>query len=222
MTSSANQQANQQSQQTVIENIDQFLDRGMPIYDMNDQKIGDVKLYSIAAGYLMVEHGAFEHNLYLPFRLIRSIDPHEIYLNVAKDGLEAQYGQPPAIKTEVETRLVPGPHGVMTQQTQQVQTVESGYDQKPTALNTVDATSIADQLAVGMIVFDVTGVRLGDITQFDIPRSLMVVEKGLVKPSVLFVPFSAIKNIDRHLLSVDLSLPKDVLQKEHSMLSAGS
>jgi hypothetical protein len=212
-----NQPTNQPAPHTVVENIDQFLSIGLPIYDMNDQIVGSVKMYSVAAGYLVVDHGAGGQYLYLPFRLIRSIDPHEMYLNIAKAGLAAQYGQPPAIKTETETRLVPGPHGVMTQQTQQVQVVESGYDRTPANLNRIDATSTAEQLAVGMAVVDAEGVRLGDITQIDVPRSLMVVEKGHFKPTVMFVPISAVMHIDRHLLKVDLSLPSDVLQKEQGM-----
>jgi ribosomal 30S subunit maturation factor RimM len=71
---------------------------------------------------------------------------------------------------------------------------------------------------VGMAVYDAAGVRLGDITQYDTARSLLVVEKGIFKPTVLFVPFSAIKSIDRDALSVQLSLLRDAVVKEHAML----
>jgi len=218
MTSPSNQPTGQQ--QIVVENIDQFLQDGMPVFDASGERVGDVKMYSAAAGYLMVGTGAFDQrNLYIPFRLIRSIDPHDIYLTAAKDAL-ARYTQPPAIKTAVETRLVPGPHGTMTQQTREVQMVQSGYDGLPAALDSVDVRSVADRLAVGMAVNDVEGNRLGDITQYDTPRSLIVVEKGIFKPRVLFVPFSAISGIDRDTLSVYLSLPRDVVLKQHAMLPA--
>ncbi len=214
-----NQQMGQQ-QQIVVENIDQFLQDGMPVFDLNGERVGDVKMYSTAAGYLMVGTGAFDQkNLYIPFRLIRSIDPHDVFLKAAKDSL-TQYTQPPAVKTVVENRLVPGPHGIMTQQTREVQMVQSGYDSLPAAVGSVDVKSIADRLAVGMAVYDAQGTRLGDITQYDTPRSLLVVEKGIFKPRVLFVPFSAIKTIDRDTLSVYLSLPQDVVLKQHAMLPA--
>ena len=65
-----------------------------------------------------------------------------------------------------------------------------------------------------------TGVRLGEITQYDTPRGLMVVESGIFKPRVLFVPFGAIQSADRESLTVYLTLPKDVIVKEHAMLPA--
>jgi ribosomal 30S subunit maturation factor RimM len=224
MTNPSNQQTSSQhagQQQIVVENIDQYLEDGMPVLDMNGERVGDVKMYSTAAGYLMVGTGAFEDkNLYIPFRLIRNIDPHDLFLLAAKDTLAAQYTQPPTLKTVVETRLVPGPHGTMTQQAREVQMVQSGYDGQPAELDSVDVGSIADRLAVGMAVYDVEGTRLGDITQYDTSRSLLVVEKGIFKPRVLFVPFSAIQSIDRDTLTVYLSLPQDVLVKEHAMLPA--
>jgi ribosomal 30S subunit maturation factor RimM len=224
MTNPTNQQTgNQQTGQTqiVVENIDQFLKDGMPVFDVKGERVGDVKMYSTAAGYLVVGSGALgRKDLYIPFRLIRSIDPHDVFLTAAKDTLAPQYTQPPKITSVTETRLVAGPHGTMKSQTREVQTVQSGYDLMPAAMSSVDVGAVANQLAVGMAVYDVKGMRLGDITQYDIPRSLMVVEKGIFKPTVLFVPFSAIKNIDRDALSVHLSLPKDVVLKEHAMLPA--
>jgi hypothetical protein len=206
-------------QQTIVQNIDQFLEEGMPVFDLNDERAGDVKMYSTAAGYLMVGSGPVaQQDLYIPFRLIRNIDPDQIYLSAAKDVLAAQCSQPPIISTVVENRLVPGPHGAMTQQAREVQMVQSGYDGMRVALDNSDVGSVADRLSVGMAVYDADGVRLGDITQYDTPRSLMVVEKGIFKPTVLFVPFSAIKRIDRDKLSVYLSLPRDAVLKEHAML----
>jgi ribosomal 30S subunit maturation factor RimM len=205
--------------QTVVEDIDTYLVDGMPVYDQNNEKVGDVKMYSTAAGYMMVETGPFERQaLYLPFRIIRSIDLHEIFVSGSKLTLGQQYTQPPETHTVVETRLVPGPQGSMTSQTREVQVLQSGYDSAPVKLNDVDVGSVADQLAVGMVVYDATGKRLGDITQYDTSRSLMVVEKGLVKPRALFVPYSAIKTISPGTGTVYLSLPEDTLLKEHAML----
>ncbi|MGO8948441.1 MAG: hypothetical protein ACLQUY_12435 [Ktedonobacterales bacterium] len=216
-----NEETSQQAdlRQTVVENIDQYLEDSMPVFDENGEKVGDVKMYSTAAGYLMVGHGAFEQkDLYIPFRLIRSIDPNGIFVSAATDTLAAQYTQPPQIHTIVENRLVAGPGGSMTPEIREVQMVQSGYDSAPAELNAIDVSSVADRLAVGMVVYDVRGERLGDITQYDTTRSLLVVEKGIFKPKALFVPFSAIKDIDLGTLTVYLSLPEDTLLKEHSML----
>ena len=72
--------------QTVVEDIDRYLEDGMPIYDLNNEKVGNVKMYSTAAGYLMVGTGAFEQkDLYIPFRLISAIDPHDIFVSAPKE-----------------------------------------------------------------------------------------------------------------------------------------
>jgi ribosomal 30S subunit maturation factor RimM len=225
MTGSMNDESDQKAQkarmpQSVVEDIDQYLEDGMPVVDLNNNKVGNVKMYSTAAGYLMVGTGAFEQeDRYIPFRLIRSIDPHNIFVAATKETLDADYTQPPQTRTEVETRLVAGPGGSLSPQTREVQVLQSGYNNAPVELNAVDLGGVADRLAVGMVVYDASGKRLGDITQYDTSRSLMVVEKGLVRPRALFVPFNAIKDIDIDTFTVDLSVSEDTLLQEHSILS---
>jgi hypothetical protein len=193
----------------------------MPVYDDNGDRVGDVKMFSVVAGYLMVGKGPFgATNLYVPFRLIRTIDPHELYLSTSKATLEAQYTEPPKITNVNETRLVFGPQGTMTTRTSQVQMVQSGYDAEQISVSATDLRAMAQRLAIGMTVYDAEGVRLGEITQYDTPRGLMVVESGIFKPRVLFVPFGAIQSADRETLTLYLSLPKDVVVKEHAMLPA--
>jgi len=178
-------------------------------------------MYSTTAGYLMVGHGAFDQDdLYVPFRRIRSIDSHDIFLSEPKDTLISNYTQPPKISTLSEERLVVGPDGALNSQKRNVQMVQSGYDGLPARTNSVDIDTITDRLAVGMVVYDVNGERLGDISQYDIPRRLLVVEKGIFNPRVLFVPFSAIASVNREELSVYLTLPRDAIVKEHAMLPA--
>jgi hypothetical protein len=209
------------TEHTVVENIDLYLQDGMPVFDSNSDKVGDVKIYSAAAGYLMVGHGAFGHqDLYIPFRLITSIDPHDIFLSETKDVLTAQYTDPPRITTLAEERLVPGPGGAYIAQKRDVQMVESGYDRAPVAVNSVNATSVANRLAIGMAVYDVNTERLGDVMQYDTTRNLMTVEKGIFKPRMLIVPFSAIERVEPDTFTVYLTLPRDVIVKEHTMLFA--
>jgi ribosomal 30S subunit maturation factor RimM len=204
--------------QVVVEDIDQYLVDGLPVYDLNHQKVGDVRIYSTAAGYLMISTGVLQQkDLYIPFRLISSIDPYSLFVSATKATLEEQYTQPPPAHTVVETRLVAGPQGTMTSQTRQVQVLQSGYDNAPREVSAVDVGSVADKLAVGMAVYDVDGARLGDITQYDVTRGLMVVERGILKPRVVIVPFSEIDSISIDNLSVYLSMPKDTVVKEHGM-----
>src|SRR5262249_38164602 len=144
--------------------------------------------------------------------------PHDIFVSATKETLAAQYTEPPKITTTEENRIVPGPHGTMVIHTWQVQTLQSGYDGKLADINAADVGDLANRLAVGMAVYDADGERLGDITQYDVPRGLMVVEQGIFKPRALLVPFSAIQSADPDTFTVYLSLPRDVVVKEHSML----
>jgi ribosomal 30S subunit maturation factor RimM len=208
------------NQQTVVERIDLYLTDDMPVYDSNSEQVGHVKMFSASAGYLVVGHGSFEKdNLYIPFRLIQNIDPREIFLSEPKQRLLASHATPPKISTLTEHRLVRNPDGGLTSESRQAQVVQSGYDGLPARIYSVDAADTAHRLAVGMAVYDASGARLGDITQYD-ARSLFSVESRIFKPQVLFVPFSAIQNIDGEAFTVHLSLPRDVIVKERSMLPA--
>jgi len=106
----------------------------------------------------------------------------------------------------------------MTWQTREAQVVPSGYDAKPTAVDSVDVQNISNCLAVGMAVYDAQGRHLGDITQYDVPRKRVVVENDVLYPQGLLVPFSAIKSVDRDTLTVSLVLPNEVVLKEHEAL----
>jgi hypothetical protein len=96
--------------------------------------------------------------------------------------------------------------------------VQSGYDSTLKEVGSVELGDIAERLSVGLVVYDSDGVRLGDITQYDVRRRLLVVERGIFKPTVIVVPFSAISRIDRDKLSIYLVLPKADLLKEQARL----
>jgi PAS domain-containing protein len=134
------------NQQTLVEDIDLNLADGMPVYGSNGDKVGDVKMYSTTAGYLMVGHGVFDQkDLYVPFRLIRSIDSHDLFLSESKETLVASYTQPPQISTLSEQRLVVGPGGALTSEQRDVQMVQSGYDGLPATTNSVDVQDVTDR-----------------------------------------------------------------------------
>ncbi|MGZ3583184.1 MAG: PRC-barrel domain-containing protein [Ktedonobacterales bacterium] len=203
----------------ILQDIEEFLEDGRLVFDRNGEHVGDVKMYSTAAGYLFVGSGAFGHqDLYIPFRLIRRIDTQGIVLSEPKDELAAQYTEPPSISTMVENRFVPGPHRDTLPQADEVRVVQSGYDGTPTVVDRIELSSIAERLSVGLAVYDVGGVRLGDITQCDTERCLLMVEKGIFKPTVLIVPFNAIRSIDRDARSVILTLPWATLVQDQATL----
>jgi hypothetical protein len=116
--------------------------------------------------------------------------------------------------------MIAGPDGSTSPQTREVQTIQSGYDGGSVELSAVDTGNMANQLAIGMVVYDSTGKRLGDITQYDTARGLMVVEKGIFNPRDLVVPLSAIKEIHPGVFTVYLSMSEDSLLQQHAMLPA--
>lgn len=212
MTSSGN------PQHVGVEEIDRYLADGQSVVDVNGEDLGEVQMYSTAAGYLMVTGGVFgEKSLYIPFRLIGGIDPGSIYLAETRKKLEAEYHQPPQTRLVMETRLVAGPGGNMRSETRQVQVLESSTTGLPVELNSANVTTLAGKLAVGMAVYDKDGARLGDIMQYDVTRALLVVERGIFKPKVVLIPFSDIDSISLDNLSVYLSMPKDAVIKEHGL-----
>lgn len=224
MTNSMDQASQHRAQsqgvsRDVLQGIDEFLEDGLLVFDVNGERIGGVKMYSTSAGYLFVGSGALgQKDLYIPFRLIHRIDQQGIALSEPKDTLTAWYTEPPATHTIVEQRFEPGPHRDMMPQVYEEQVVQSGYDGSLTAVGSIELGSITERLSVGLAVYDVDGVRLGDITQYDADRGLLMVEKGIFKPTVLIVPVSSISRIDRDALSVYLSLPKADFLKEQTRL----
>jgi hypothetical protein len=45
---------NADPRRSVVESIDQYLKDGMPVFDETGKQVGDVRMYSSTAGYLMV------------------------------------------------------------------------------------------------------------------------------------------------------------------------
>lgn len=203
----------------VLRDIEEFLEDGRLVFDQNGELVGGVKMYSTAAGYLLVGSGALGHqDLYIPFRLIRRIDTQGIVLSEPKYLLVDRYAEPPATHTIVEQRFAPGAHHDTIPQAYEMRVVQSGYDDAPTTVDSIEMAGVAERLSVGLAVYDVDGVRLGDITEYDTARSLLVVEKSIFTPTVLLVPFSAIKVIDRDAGSVILTLPRAILMQDQATL----
>jgi hypothetical protein len=81
-------------QGVVVKNIARRMAVGLAVYDEAGNKVGTVAQYDTNAGWMKVNHRVFaptDLDLYLPFRTIKSIDPREIYLSLAKDVLERDY-----------------------------------------------------------------------------------------------------------------------------------
>jgi ribosomal 30S subunit maturation factor RimM len=191
----------------ILVNITEFVHTDMPVYDRNEEKIGTVKQYHADAGYLLVEKRMPVHkDLYIPFQIIRTIDPKEIFLKQPKDAVEREYTQPPTLTVEKEQ---------FGERVKETSVVKSGFDDRPIVVNRVDVQEIVRHIKPGMAVYDVMGERIGKVTQYDSTHAVMTVEHGVFSPTVLFIPFSLVQQIysfdDQQLT---LTVPKDILQKD--------
>jgi hypothetical protein len=222
MTDSANHVEQQidsaMERQRKLRRLTHEIENGLPVFDLNGQYMGDVKEYSAVAGYLRVGAGALgQRDLYLPFRLVADIRAQEIHLLEPRDTLAAQHSSPPALLTAVENRAAL--EGTTSQRAgaREVQWLQNGYDGSLTEISAIELRSIAERLSVGLTVYDVDGVRLGEISEFDANRWLVVVESGLFTPTYHVVPFSAIGSVNRDSQSVHLTVQRAALHHLRSM-----
>jgi sporulation protein YlmC with PRC-barrel domain len=205
--------------QRQLRQLAQEIENGLPVYDFNGERVGNVKDYSALTVYLQVSAGVLgQKDLYLPSRLIADIRAQEIDLLEARDTLAPQYSSPPALHMVVENRAAPGGATRQTGGAREVQLVESGYDGSITEISAVELSSIAERLSVGLTVYDVDGARLGEIEEYDANRWLMVVESGAFSPVYRVVPFSAIGSVNRDTQSVNLTVQADALHKTHGLV----
>jgi len=142
----------------------------------------------------------------------------EIRLLEPRDTLAARYSKPPALLTVAENRAAPCGPTSQTYGARGVQRIQNGYDDSMTEISAVELRSIAERLSVGLTVYDVDGVRLGEIDEYDANRWIMVVESGVVSPVYRVVPFSAIGTVNRDMQSVHLSVQGGALHKTHGLV----
>jgi ribosomal 30S subunit maturation factor RimM len=193
------------------------IENGLPVFDLNGQYVGDVKEYSAVAGYLQVSAGSLgQRELYLPFRLIADVRAREIHLVAPQDALAAQYGQPTAIVTIVKNGVEPGATASQMSGAREVQLIANGYDGSMTEISTVELRSIGERLSIGLTVYDVDRVYIGEISEYDANRRVLVIESGIMTPKYRVAPFSAIGSVNRDTQSVHLTVQRASLHRLRS------
>ncbi len=197
-------------QHIVVEDIDAVIRAGLSVHDASGEKIGSVRDYSTAAGYLVVQTGLVTHkDLYVPYSAIQSIDPREVYLSLSKDTLAGDYSAPPPASIVVEdataTTMVP-----------------SGYDGSPAEFNRVNLEMMRRDIARGMAIYATSGDKIGTVDGFDSQVGYMVVAHNHFGKKDFFIPFAAINSIDREFGEVFLAVSKDVVLKNYAQLPDGT
>ena len=197
-----------QREDVVVAIIGDMIKEGLHVLDVNGVKIGPVHRYDLDAGYMVVEHGALaKQRFYVPFHLVRSITPKEIYLAVSKAALADNYYLPPIMKPVVEEWTNP-----LTGRTELVifHELRSGYDGRPVRIKPVSVDEVMTRITVGMTVVDVDDDYVGEIIAVD--GDLLTVQNDFADHTIHTVSVGVVQRVDPVDRSVILLVPKIALQ----------
>ena len=204
------------SPDVVSEHISRLMANGLRVYDRDGNKLGWVALYDNQTGWMTVEKGTFVHRtLYIPYRLIASIDEREIGVSVSKDDLLAAYANPPARTTLVKDTEAAGTGAA---EHTAVSTVPSGYTGAPLQVDRTNLGEIKRHLEPGMRVFDVYGEKVGTVDTYNIDREYLEVRKSPLVPHDLYVPMALVDGVDLAARDVHLAVSKDHLKRVYVVI----
>lgn len=199
-------------QHTLAVPIVQFLTEGMPVFDRGGKKVGHVRAYNVAAGYMVVEGGALrQREYYIPLTDVLTIDPREIYLGISEEQLAKDDAAPPKV-TAVREQLDEsdgGPSAAVWHE------VLSGYGEGTVTVDPVDIGKVASELRIGMTVLDVLDAYVGEITQVDASRAVMVIKHTYAGPPAMVISYDAVATVNGNEEVVKLLRSRESLLEEN-------
>jgi hypothetical protein len=173
---------------TITEDVANNIALGQTIYDNAGERVGTVDDLDRPTGWLKAETNPFSDKaIYVPFNLITSIDPRELYLSASKEELRRDYSNPPARTTDVERVL-----GETIATTRQ----PSGYDGTPLIVEEAKLDKLRSRITVGDLVLTSDMVDLGTITRYDRTTGWMMIGKSLQVKNDLLVPLTLVSHVD--------------------------
>jgi hypothetical protein len=189
----------------VSENVRDWLRLDQRVFDRENVSVGTVDAFDHGTGWMTVGTDPLnERALYVPFRLIASIDPRELYLSATRAELERDYHQPPARTTTVDGA---GDGAIVT-------TVEpSGYDDTPLIVKRTRLDLVASRIAVGDRVLTADGTGLGVVKDYDRASGVIHVARGVLVHRELRLPISSVDHVERELGEVHLVLREADVQR---------
>ncbi|MBV9357220.1 MAG: hypothetical protein JO023_17045 [Chloroflexi bacterium] len=166
------------------------------VYDRESTRVGTVDAFDPGSGWMMVGTNPFtERAPYIPFRLITSVDPRELYLSATRSEVERDYRQPPPRTTTVRGE---GKRAVAT-------TIEpSGYDGGLLVIKRTRLDLVAHRITEGDHVLTADATDIGWVTSYDRVGGTMGVERGLLFKHALLVPIAVVDHVERAQAEVHL------------------
>ncbi|MBV8528424.1 MAG: hypothetical protein JOZ75_08925 [Candidatus Dormibacteraeota bacterium] len=191
--------------QTVTTVIKDTIAVDQNVFDNTSTKVGVIDTIDYATGWLTIAAGPLEsRELYVPFRLITFIDPHELFLGASKDELTREYSSPPQRTTAVTGK---GAGAAATT------TEPSGYDGAPVLVNAATVATVRDKIASGFEVYTSDMSFLGTIKEYDPTTGLMMLQKGPLSDHELVVPISVVNEVDTSEAQVVLTASEADVKK---------
>jgi hypothetical protein len=182
---------------TITENIASSVALGQAIYDNAGERVGTVDDLDRATGWMKAETNPFsDKDLYIPLKLVTSVDPKELYISQSKEELLRNYSNPPTRSTHVDTIL--GEKVATTRQ-------PSGYDGSPQVVEEANLDKLRKRINVGDLVVTSDQVDLGTIKRYDGSTGWIMIGKGLQARNDLMVPITVVSHVDRDLGEVYLA-----------------
>ncbi len=175
---------------TIAPDVGRMIKPGLGVYDRGGRKVGFVDYAGEAHGWMQVESSELDlHKVWVPYRLVKSVDDREVIVTVSNLELHSEYGEPPARTVKVEKR---------DGRTFAVTTEPSGYDGEPVVVNEVELGKTRELLALGQQVWTSDDVEVGKIKEFDATMGYVLVEHGaLARKRDLLIPVHLVADVDR-------------------------
>src|SRR4029077_5492246 len=87
---------------TINEDVGRAVKVGLTVFDGDGSKMGYVDETDKSHGWMVVGAGRLDQKkLWVPYRLVKSVDEREIFLTMLKSAVEAEFSNPPARNTAV-------------------------------------------------------------------------------------------------------------------------
>ncbi len=184
---------------TISEDLGRAVKVGLTVFDSDGSRLGYVDETDKTHGWMVVRTGAHDQKkLWVPYRLVRSVDEREIFLTMLKGAVEAEFKSPPARTTTVAEK---------EGQTVATTTEPSGFDREPVVTSEVDLGQIKNRLAVGQQVWTSDDVAVGSIKDFESDGRYIVVQAvRLSTRHDLLVPISLVGDVDREAAEATLAV----------------
>lgn len=190
---------------TIREDVGRAVKVGLTVFDSDGSKVGFVDETDKTHGWMVVRTGAFDQKkLWVPYRLVKSVDERELFVSMLTGGLEAQFSKPPVRRTRVEQR---------DGKTIATTTEASGFDEEPVSVSEVDLDVIKRLLAAGQRVWTSDDVEVGAISDFDQDGRYVVLKTGhLASQHSLLVPIALFVDVDREASEATLAVSQADLE----------